>query len=101
MYFNPPKHKSTNCSLSNLDVAALLMEKCNVLVYFTNKWTKPNSKLQGSAGIRQWTINLCTSLKMIHKILLSEDYNWWLKRLDTQLKEPTNQSLLKSQKLKL
>ena len=34
---------------------------------------------------------------MIHKIIPSRDYNQWLKRLDTQLYEPTNQnSFLKS-----
>ena len=36
---------------------------------------------------------------MIHKILLSEDYNWWLKRLDTQLKEPTNENSIKVSKV--
>ena len=28
---------------------------------------------------------------IINKIILSVDYNKWLKRLDTQLNEPTNQ----------
>ena len=32
---------------------------------------------------------------MIHKIAPSVDYNWWLKRLDTQLNEPPNQNLIK------
>ena len=34
---------------------------------------------------------LCTSQMMIHKITPSVDYNKWLKRLDAQLNEPTNQ----------
>ena len=29
---------------------------------------------------------------MIHKIILSVDYKYWLKRLDTQLNEPNNQN---------
>ena len=32
---------------------------------------------------------------MIHKITPSVDYNYWLKRLDTQLNETTNQNLIK------
>ena len=32
---------------------------------------------------------------IIHKITPSIDYNWWLKRLDTQLVEPTNPNLFK------
>ncbi len=32
---------------------------------------------------------------MIHKIAPSEDYNQWLKRLDTQLTEATNQNSIK------
>ena len=32
-----------------------------------------------------------TSLMMIHKIIVSVDYNKWLKGLDTELNEPTNQ----------
>ena len=31
----------------------------------------------------------CTSPKMIHISNPSVDYNWWLKRLDTQFNEPT------------
>ena len=34
----------------------------------------------------------CTSPIMIHKITPSVDYNWLLKRLDTQLHETTNKS---------
>ena len=30
------------------------------------------------------------------QITPSVDYNWWLERLDTQLKEPTNQNSIKS-----
>ena len=33
---------------------------------------------------------------MIHKIIPSVDYNYWLKRLNTQLSEPTNQNSIKS-----
>ena len=29
---------------------------------------------------------------MIHKITPSVDYNYWLKRLNTQLNKPTNQN---------
>ena len=29
---------------------------------------------------------------MIHKITPSEDYNWWLKRLDTKINKLTNQN---------
>ena len=32
---------------------------------------------------------------MIHKIIPSVDNNYWLIRLDTKLKEPTNQNLMK------
>ena len=52
-------------------------------------------KYQGPKGIRQWSINWCTSLMMIHKIILSVDYNYLLKRLDTQSNEPTNQNSIK------
>ena len=34
---------------------------------------------------------ICESPMMIHKITSSVDYNWWLKHLDIQLNEPTNQ----------
>ena len=36
---------------------------------------------------------------LLHIITLSVDYNYLLKRLDTQLYEPNNQNLLKSSKL--
>ena len=36
---------------------------------------------------------------MIHKITPSLDYNWWLKRLDTQLYKPNNQMHKMSPKL--
>ena len=36
---------------------------------------------------------------LIHTITPSIDYNWWLKRLDTQLVEPTNQNLFKVYKI--
>ena len=32
---------------------------------------------------------------LIHKIIPSIDYNWWLKRLDTQLNKTTNKNPLK------
>ena len=44
---------------------------------------------QGCKGIRQWPINYYISPKMIHKITPSINYNKLLKRLDTQLHEPT------------
>ena len=46
---------------------------------------------QGYKGIRQYN----TSSNMKHKIIHSVDYNWWLKRLDTQLNETTNQNYIK------
>ena len=36
---------------------------------------------------------------LIHQITPSVDYNLWLIRLDTQLKKPTNQNLLKVPKV--
>ena len=36
---------------------------------------------------------------MIHEITPSVDENYWLKRLNTQLKESANQNFLKSPKL--
>ena len=36
---------------------------------------------------------------IIHKIPTSVDYNYWLKRLDTQLNETTNQNSLKVPKV--
>ena len=44
-------------------------------------WIEP----QGSKGIREWPINWRTSPLMIHKITPFANYNWWLKRLDTQI----------------
>ena len=50
---------------------------------------------QGAKGIRQCLINLCTSPMIIHKITPSVDYDKWLKHLDNQLHEPTNQNSIK------
>ena len=36
---------------------------------------------------------------MIHKSTPFVDYNWWLKCLDTQLNEPTNQNAIKAPKV--
>ena len=36
---------------------------------------------------------------MTHKITPSVDYNLWLKRLDTQLNEPTNKDSIKVPKV--
>ena len=36
---------------------------------------------------------LSTSPMLIHIITPSADYNWWLKSINSQLKEPTNQNL--------
>ena len=33
------------------------------------------------------------------KITLSVDYNYWLKRLDTHINEPTNQNSIKNTKV--
>ena len=49
----------------------------------------PNLKIK---GIRQWQIKLCTSPMMSHKFIPCVDYYNWLKRLDTQLNQPTYQS---------
>ena len=35
----------------------------------------------------------------IHKINISVDYNYWLKRFDTWLNEPTNQNSIKVTKV--
>ena len=62
-------------------------------IHCTNK---QSIKGQGSKGVRQWPINSYTSPMIIHKITPSVDYNKWLKRLDTQLNDPTNHySLIK------
>ncbi len=42
---------------------------------------------------------LSTSPIMVHKIFPTVDYNYWLKRLDTKLNEPTNQNLTKVTKV--
>ena len=36
---------------------------------------------------------------MTHKITPSVDYNYWLKRLNSQLNEPTNQDLIEVPKV--
>ena len=51
---------------------------------------------QGSQGIRQWLINLCTSPIMIRKITPFVNNNQSFKRLDT---EPTNQNSIKVSKV--
>ena len=43
--------------------------------------------------------NLSTSPQIVNKITAFIDYNQWLKRLETQLDEPTNQNSLKLQRL--
>ena len=48
--------------------------------------------MQGSKGVRQWTINLCTSPMMIYKITPCVDINKWLKRLNTLLNEAANRN---------
>ena len=60
---------------------------------------KTKENMQGSKGIRQWPINLCTSPMMIQKINPSVDYNCLLKRLETQPNEPTNQNSIKVPKI--
>ena len=50
---------------------------------------------QGSKGIRQWVINLCTSPTMKTKIKSSVDLDYWLKRMGTQLNDPINENSLK------
>ena len=60
-----------------------------------NYHNKAGQTKQGSNGIRQWPIKRCTFPMLIHKITPSVDNRYWLKRLDTQLKETTNQKSLK------
>ena len=57
-------------------------------------WNLTSVKIQRSKGIRKWPTNWCTSQIMIHKFPSFVDYNHWLKRLDTQLNESTNQNKL-------
>ena len=54
---------------------------------------------EGSKGIRQWPINLCTFAMIIQKLTPFVDYNQWLKRLDIQLNEPINRNLIKVPKV--
>ena len=50
---------------------------------------------QGSKGTRQWSINWHAFRMIICKNNPSVDYNLWLKRLDTQLNQPTNENSIK------
>ena len=50
-------------------------------------------------GIRQWTINRNTSFMMKSKITHYVDYNYGLKRLDTNSLESTNQNSTKESKV--
>ena len=45
------------------------------------------------------TDKLCTSSMMIQEITPSVDLYYWMKRLNTQLNESTNQNSLKSPKI--
>ena len=59
-------------------------------VNYALKCLETNSpSIQGSKGIRQWPINICTSLIIIHK-----NNPYCRLRLDIQLNEPTNQNLI-------
>ena len=60
-----------------------MSQKCCNTTYWRNV---PN---YGSKGKRQWPINWCTSLMMLHIIFTFVDYNYWLKHLNTQLNEST------------
>ncbi len=60
---------------------------------------KGGNSNQGSKGIRQMPINWFPFPMMIHKITSSADYNKWLKCLDAQLKEPTNQNSIITHKV--
>ena len=65
-----------------------------------NKYIKGyQTTMQGSKGIQQWPKNLYTSPMMTYKITPSVYCNWWLKNLDTQVNELTNQNSIKSSKL--
>ena len=50
---------------------------------------------QGYKGINKWPTNWFISPRYKHKNTPSVDYNYWLKRLDTHLSEPTNQNSVK------
>ena len=78
---NPPVSKRYRKIYSCL-VIYILTKTRHVHKHKLNKEAVPN---QGSKGIRQWTINLCTFLMMIVTITPSVDYNYWLKRKGTQL----------------
>ena len=58
---------------------------------FYKQYTDPNTtKNQESKGIRQWPKKLYTSAMVINKITPPVVYNQRLKRLNTQLNQPTN-----------
>ena len=57
-----------------------------ILSFFLSVRSKISQHLLASKGIRQWPINWCIFPMMIHKSTPR------LKRLDTQLNEPTNKN---------
>ena len=61
-----------------------------LILQFRRKGKKKNY-FQGSKGIRQMPINWCTAPMMTQKITHSVNCHYWLKHLDTQLNESTNQ----------
>ena len=54
-----------------------------IILVFLPHVTVTNKNKLGSKVLRQWPINLYTSLMMIHKITPSVDLNYSLKRVDT------------------
>ena len=59
---------------------------------YDTKVSRTGTFTQGSKGIRQSPINWCTSPIIKQQNAPAVDYNYWLKRLDTQLNKPTNQN---------
>ena len=57
------------------------------------------SATKGPKGITQWPIDWCTYSMMKHKIAPTVDENKWLKRLNSQHNESTNQNSLSPQSL--
>ena len=76
-----------------------LIGLCSCL--FSQHFSPPKDKMlwmplvQRSKGISQLLIYWCLSQMMTNKITPYVYYNWWLKRLDTQLNELTNKNSIK------
>ena len=97
-------NKSEKCALGHIIVMYM-----NIVHLWSYTEIKKNSAKKKKQQYRKstrlwrdktyWPTNLCTSPLMIHKITPSEDYNQWLKHLDTQHNEPTKQNSITVPKL--